>query len=280
MSQYSLSGIPSAGRPIAARPYPYGSIARGRNSLTRCLMPRAAWNTIATFYYGPCNPWAGDPSYVGPARYVPADGIHLVGNFAPVVTGYITYGTLPARGMWIPDQLGVNPNLSDRVYWGTALAPTHWVVWTERVVWEGDDYYRSSVSLLPVPPFVNCGGIESACYSGSGPCVLPAQDLVLDQLDLADGACGDCIFLRTILLVYNPSLGDWTGSMAACGGTFSYHLTMSTAGGFLRVTGPLFTDVLWTFAGCFSSPQSFTLSHGDGLACGFVTATTVVRTTL
>lgn len=240
-------------------------------------MPRAPWNTEAVFTYGPCHPWAGDPAYIGPARWVPADGIFLTGSIVPNVVGWLTYGTVASTGMWVPTKLGVNPNLSDRVRWGSEMSPTHWTVWTERVLWKGANYFRSSLAPLPVPTFVDCGEITTSCNSGSGsgPPPIPTGPRQWHLIGIEDGECTDTLSWY-VQSMYEDSPGIWRRDQVACAGLhFDCTLTISIFGITFHITGPLGTNVYYSASGPWVSGMTLYLGSQVGSAYVFPATMTI-----
>lgn len=123
-------------------------------------MPRAPFNLIATFVEGPAQPGAGTVRVSGPARFVRADGITQVGPGAPNIVGWVTVEDGQPVGSWTDGEIGVDARLADQVgFDGGPLA--YWVVYVERVVWAGADYFRASIAELPFPD--GCGCSENVC---------------------------------------------------------------------------------------------------------------------
>lgn len=121
-------------------------------------MPRAPFNTTATFVQGPGQPSPGAVRFSGPARFVAADGISQVGLGSPVIAGWITTESGVPIGSWVPGIFGLDSSLADQVAVGSG--PTkYWVLWTELVDWKGSYYYRASVAELPIPESCDCSPV-------------------------------------------------------------------------------------------------------------------------
>lgn len=119
-------------------------------------MPRAPFDTTATFFQGPGGASPGSIRFFGPARFVLADAISQVGDGAPHIVGWVTTESGVPVPAWNPSPFGSRPSLADQV----AIAagePEYWVVYVERVQWLGADYYRASLAELPLPDECDCG---------------------------------------------------------------------------------------------------------------------------
>lgn len=115
-------------------------------------MPRAAFDTTADIYYGPRGLIPGGLKATVNARYVVEDGVFLAGANTPVRPAYLTHDGAAADGAWTPGTFGADARLADQVAIPAGAAPSHWILFEERIDWLTQaTYWRSNLIPLPLP---------------------------------------------------------------------------------------------------------------------------------
>lgn len=203
-------------------------------------MPRAPFNTTAAFYNGPLQASPGSVRFSGPARLVMVDGVFLWGANAPSPVAWVTTGSGMPVGAWTPGSLGLDPRLSDLVAIPDDAMPRYWVLWTERVIWRGADYFRGLVADLPAPAGCGCGGPPPPPPYGSGsqPPIFPSYDNLQFNAAMLPGTCTDCNAILDTRVVPRDGPGFWFTSFPGCGGMWTLSITFDNLNWDVYITGP------------------------------------------
>lgn len=174
-------------------------------------MPRAPFNRVFSFYGGPNSSSPGVLRFTGLGRFVLADGILQAGVGAPLIEGWITTESGMPVPSWTSPLHGSDPRVADQVSFDGAPV-SHWVVFTESVVWQGSSYFRASIAGLPLPAACDCSDPPPPVGDPMPAAVLYAD---WDITDPATSFHGDA---AGVVMPFNSGPGLWefvgvTGNM-------------------------------------------------------------------
>lgn len=158
---------------------------------------RAPFDNTCDIYGGADGPSPGVKLATCPCRVVPADAILLSGSEDPSYFGYVTLEAYQPRGGFAKQQVGTqetwDPQLSDQISVPAIInTDTYRVLFTEKVIWQGQAYFRSHVSknLTNWPGSINsvqCSPVQLTIGSQRGVASLCTLQNYFFRLDIPAG---------------------------------------------------------------------------------------------